>query len=241
MEGGSDMMRSTILLWLLTGASILVLAGVAFPGDEWESQDIGDTKAGSTDIKGDVITITANGADIWGSADACRYVYREVSGDFEVSAHFVSLERANEWSKAGLMARQSVEANSQHTFVNVTPDHGVKMIHRDTPGADTGPSPWEKNFECPIWLKLVRKGNEFSSFLSEDGKDWEPAEVPGTPSVATIEMSNPVLVGIAVTSHVAGTLTTAVVEKVQGSGNLLLPVEPSGSRIHTWARIKLGQ
>jgi len=227
------MMRLAVLLSLITGISILLLAGVAFPREEWESQDIGSTKAGSTDIKGDVITITANGADIWDAADGCRYVYREVSGDFEISAHFVSLERANEWSKAGLMARQSLDANSQHTFLNVTPDHGAKMIHRDTPGANTGPEPWEKNFECPIWLKLVRKGDEFSSFWSEDGKNWEPAEVPGTPSVATIKMTDPILVGIAVTSHAFGTLTTAVVEKVQGSGNLLMPVEPSGSSIVT--------
>jgi hypothetical protein len=234
------MIKSNVLLWSIIGMSILILAGAALSGDEWESQDIGDTEAGSTDIKGDVITITANGADIWDAADACRYVYREASGDFEISAHFVSLERANEWSKAGLMARQTVDAGSQHTFLNVTPDHGAKMIHRDTPGASTGPEPWEKNFECPIWLKLVREGNEFSSFWSEDGKSWEPAEVPGTPSVATIEMTDPILVGIAVTSHAFGTLTTAVVERVQGSANLLLPVEPSGSSVVTWAQVKMG-
>ena len=229
------------LLWFTIVASVLVLAASAFSAEEWESADIGNTIKGSTDIKGDVITIKANGADIWGAADACRYVYREVSGDFEISAHFVSLERANEWSKAGLMVRQSLDANSQHTFLNVTPDYGVKMIHRDTPGASTGPEPWEKNFEAPIWLKLVRKGNEFSSFWSEDGKNWEPADVPGTPSVAEIVMTDPVLVGIAVTSHVNGTLTEAVVEKIQGGGNLSLSVEPNRSEFVTWAKIKLIQ
>lgn len=233
------MIRTDLLLWLTIAASILVFVVSALAVKEWESADIGDTKKGSTDIKGGVMTIKANGADIWGSADACRYVYQEVSGDFEISAHFVSQERANEWSKAGLMARQNLEANSQHTFLNVTPDHGVKMIHRDTPGADTGPSPWEKNFEAPVWLKLVRKGNEFSSFWSEDGKNWEPAEVPGTPSVAEIEMTDPVLVGIAVTSHVNGVISEAVVEGIQGGGNLSLDIYPGGSRFATWAEIKL--
>jgi hypothetical protein len=214
------------------------MTGVAFSVEEWESQDIGDTKAGSTEILGDKITITANGADIWGSADGCRYVFREVSGDFEISAKFVSQERANEWSKAGLMVRQSLDADSQNAFLNVTPDHGVKMIHRDTPGASTGPEPWEKNFECPIWLKLVRKGDEFSSFWSEDGTNWDPAEVPGTPSVATIAMTDPVFVGIAVTSHVAGTVSEAVVEGVQGGGSLILAVEPHDSDVVTWGHIK---
>ena len=45
--------------------------------------------------------------------------------------------------------------------------------------------------------------------------------------------------GIAVTSHVSGTLGEAVVEKVEGSANLLLPVEPRGSSIATWAEVKI--
>jgi len=229
-----------IRLYFTIGILILVLASTAFPADDWQSADIGDTEPGSTDIVGDVITITANGADIWDSADGCRYVYREVSGDFEISARFVSLERANEWSKAGLMVRQSLDAGSQNAFLNVTPDHGVKMIHRDAAGASTGPEPWEKNFECPIWLRLVRSGDEFSSFWSDDGKNWEPAEVPGTPSVATISMSDPVFAGIAVTSHVLGTLTEAVVEKVQGGGNLSFPVDLSDSKAGTWGQVKVG-
>jgi hypothetical protein len=235
-------MRSKVLLLLVTAMSILILALFAFSLVEWQSADIGNTKKGSTEIKGEEITIEANGADIWDAADACRYVYREVTGDFEMSARIVSLERANEWSKAGIMARQSIEANSQNTFINVTPDHGVKMIHRDAPGAATGPSPWVKNFEAPIWIKLVRKGDEFSSFWSEDGVKWDPADVESaegpTPSVATIVMTDPILVGIAVTSHDSGLMTTAVVDKITGSPNLGLLVEPKGKRISTWAQVK---
>lgn len=230
-----------ILICCVTTIFVLTLFGAALSLEEWQSADIGNTTAGSTKIKGEVITIAANGADIWDAADACRYVYREISGDFEMSARIVSLERANEWSKAGIMARQSLEANSQNTFINVTPDHGVKMIHRDTPGANTGPEPWEKNFEAPIWIKLARKGDEFSSFWSKDGKNWEAAEVPGTPSVATIKMTDPIYVGIAVTSHSAGVLTTAVVDNIKGSPNLGLPVEPLGSNIVSWGQIKLNR
>ncbi len=233
-------MKSTVLLWFVTVISLLALVGVALSVDDWKSEDIGDTQAGSTDINGDVITIVANGADIWGVADAFRFVFREVSGDFEISAHCVSLERANEWSKVGLMVRQDLDPGSPNAFLKVTPDYGVKLIHRDVQGGTTGPTPWEKNFECPIWIKMVRKGNEISTFWSEDGVSWEPAEVPGTPSVVTMNFTDPVLVGIAVTSHVAGTLTEAVVENVQGSGNLMLPVEPGGNSIVTWSAIKTG-
>jgi hypothetical protein len=62
--------------------------------------------------------------------------------------------------------------------------------------------------------------------------------VPGTPSIAEISMTDPVFVGIAVTSHAFGILTKAVVEKVQGGGSLSLPVETVGSSIVTWGEIK---
>jgi hypothetical protein len=238
-------MRSTILLWLITGVSILFLAGVALTAGDWQSTDIGDSLAGSTDITDGVITITANGADIWGSADACRYVYKEVTGDFEMSARVVSMESVNAWSKAGIMARQSLDADSQHCYINVTIENGAKMIHRDTPGADTGPSPFEPNFAAPIWLKLVRKGDEFSSFWSEDGVQWDPADVESadgvTPSVATVVMTDPILVGIAYTSHVAGTLSTAVVDNIEGSPEIVTPVKRAGSKAAKWAELKAEQ
>ena len=226
------------LVFLVSFVVLLTCAPGVFAADEWLSEDIGDTKAGSTDIDGDKITIEANGADIWGAADAFRFVYREVTGDFEISARIVSLERVNEWTKVGLMARQSLDPNSPHVFIHLTADHGVKMIHRDAAGANTGPTPWEKNFDAPVWIKLVRSGNEFSSFWSDDGQDWEAAEVPGTPSVTTVDMTDPILVGIGVTSHTAGVLAEAIVDSVQGSSNLMLPVEPSGSSITAWARVK---
>ncbi len=231
--------RINLLLWIIMGVSVLMLVTPAFSVNDWESADIGLTDKGSTEIKGDVFTIRGNGADIWANADAFRYVYQETSGDFEISAHIVSQERADPWSKTGLMIRQSLEPDSQNVFINVTPDNGTKMILRETPGAGTGPSPLEQNFKAPIWLKLVRKGDEFSSFWSQDGKNWDPADVVGTPSVAEVAMTDPVFVGIAVSSHAAGVLAESVIDNVKGGGDFSLPVEPSGSVFSTWAGIKL--
>jgi len=104
------MLRSTVMQCLIVGMSMLLLTNVAFSAGDWESADIGEnTEAGSTEIVGDVFTIVGNGTDIWGTADEFRYVYQEASGDFEISAHVVSQEVANEWSKTGLMVRQSLD------------------------------------------------------------------------------------------------------------------------------------
>jgi len=233
MRGGKIMLslRTCASVWIIA----LVISSTCFAGN-WKSEDIGNTEAGSTKEEGGKITIKANGADIWGSEDGCRFVYQELSGDFEISARVVSLERANEWSKAGLMARQSLDANSPNAFLNVTPDHGVKMIHRDTVGGSTGPSPWEKNAEAPVYLKLVREGNTFTAYMSDDGKTWEEAEVAaGTPSQAEVQLNDPILVGMAVTSHVQGTLTTAVFDNIAGS---FLAVEPHDKLAKIWGQIK---
>lgn len=222
--------------WTFSLIIALVITSTCFASD-WQSEDIGDTKKGSTKEENGMIIIKANGADIWGSADGCRFVYQEVSGDFEMSARVVSLERANEWSKAGLMARQSLDADSPNAFLNVTPDYGVKMIHRDAAGANTGPSPWEKNAEAPVYLKLVREGDTFTAYMSDDGKTWKEAEVAaGTPSTADVILQNPILVGMAVTSHVQGTLTTAEFDNIAGS--FILAVEPYDKAATTWMNIK---
>ncbi len=224
-------LKKQMLVWIT-----VFIIGPTCLASPWKSADIGDTKQGSTKEEGGKVTIEANGADIWGTADGCRYVYQEVKGDFEISARVVSLERANEWSKAGLMARQSLDANSPNTFLNVTPDYGIKMIHRDIVGGETGPSPWEKNGEAPVYLKLVRKANVFTAYMSNDGNTWKEAEVAaGTPSTAEIKFTDPILLGMAVTSHVAGTLTTAVFDNIKGS---MLAVESKDKIIKTWGEIK---
>lgn len=224
-------LKNQMLVWV----AVFVISSICI-ASPWKSADIGDTKQGSTKEEAGKITIEANGADIWGTADGCRYVYQQVNGDFEISARVVSLVRANEWSKAGLMARQSLDANSINTFLNVTPDYGIKMIHRDTMGGETGPSPWEKNGEAPVYLKLVRKGNTFTAYMSADGNTWKEAEVAaGTPSTAEINFTDPILLGMAVTSHVAGTLTTAVFDNIKGT---MLAVESSGKIMATWGKMK---
>jgi len=63
---------------------------------------------------------------------------------------------------------------------------------------------------------LVREGNTFTVSMSADGVDWAQQ---GT-DPATIEMTDPVLIGLAVTSHQAGELRTFVFDNVDIVGNI---------------------
>ncbi|MBT3266352.1 hypothetical protein HN371_04315 [Candidatus Poribacteria bacterium] len=219
-----------VLAWI-AGA----LLGTGAFAQDWESWDIGDPSPGPFDDNAGTWTIEANGADIWAAADAFRFTYQETDGDFDLSARIVSFTDVHEWSKVGLMARQSLDAGSPNVFVNLTGTHGVKVIHRDTVGGPTGPDPAEPNAEAPVYLRLVREGDLFTSYLSDDGAAWDLAEIAGAPAEVTLALGDPVFVGVGVTSHIAGTLMTAEIDSVQGS---FLPVEPLGKVAATWAALK---
>ena len=56
---------------------------------------------GSTAFNGLTWTVTASGADIWGTSDKFRYTYRDASGDMTIVARVTSVQNTNEWAKAG--------------------------------------------------------------------------------------------------------------------------------------------
>ncbi|MHC4557505.1 MAG: PA14 domain-containing protein [Planctomycetota bacterium] len=74
-------------------------------------------------------TFSADGADIWTGSDEFRYVYKQMSGDGEIIARVVSIGGPgdNEWRKAGVMIRETLDPASLHAFMAVTPEpsHGL--------------------------------------------------------------------------------------------------------------------
>ncbi len=80
-------------------------------------------------------------------------------------------------------------------------------------------------------MKIERKGNDFSGSISPDGQTWTQL---GT--AQTIAMTDPVYIGLAVTSHVdAATLRTFTFDSVGTTGN----VTPAGP-FSAWDDIGIG-
>ena len=80
----------------------------------WKGTDIGDVGAeGSDGFLNGVFTLHASGGDVWGAADAFHYVYQTLNGDGTIVAHVASQENSNEWAKAGLMIRETLDAGRQ--------------------------------------------------------------------------------------------------------------------------------
>jgi len=99
------------------------------------------------------------------------------------------------WAKAGVMIRETLDANSPHAMVAVTPGNGVAFQYRGMPG-DVSANVNQGGITAPHWLKLSRSGNTFTAQHSTDGSDWETLGLP-----QTVVMAPNVYVGLALTSH----------------------------------------
>ena len=184
-----------------TGGYVFVMP--ALPSG-WTSAAVGAASPAGTAIgDGHSFTISGSGADIWNSADAFRYSSQAVSGDFDAVVQVESQTNPNGWAKAGLMVRESTDPGSRHLSCFITPGHGAAMQYRTaTSGYSShiaGPQ-----VTAPTWLKLIRRGTSFSTYQSTDGSTWR---LIGTRTVA---IPTNALLGLAVTSHANGSLSTAV-------------------------------
>ena len=174
----------------------------------WESQDIGAVGvAGSASASGGLFTLSGAGADIWGSTDAFRYVYRSLTGDGTLVARVASLTNTDAWTKAGVMIRANLTAGSPHATTIVSSARGLAFQRRLTQGGlsthTSGPAA-----TAPAWVKITRSGNVFTASSSTNGSSWT---VIGS---ETIVMPSSVYIGLALTSHNDSVLATATFDGV---------------------------
>ena len=171
----------------------------------WLSCNVGDDALpGSFSCVNKNLVVEASGSDIWNNADGFRYVYQYVDGDCEIVTKVESLEGTNEWSKAGVMVRESLTGGSKTAFVCVTTRNGGVYHQRlMTDGSMEGGSS-NPEIKAPYWVKLIRKGNAFNYFASADGQNWKNL------GKADVKMASMVYIGFGVTSHNNSEISKAI-------------------------------
>lgn len=192
----------------------------------WPSQDIGLVKAaGSVTQASGTFTINGSGADIWNSADAFRYAFQSVTGDFSITARVINMQNTAAWAKAGVMIRNSLDANSTYAVAFMTPSNGFAFQQRTSTGGSAAGLTNTTGIACPYWVRLVRSGNVFSAYYSSDGQAWTAAS-----KTTTINMNASVYAGLEVCSVKDGTLCQAQFDNVSvTSGAWLRFDETSGT------------
>lgn len=181
-------------------------SGVPTPPAGLSSTTIGEADGHVIDNFGGAFSLVNRGADIWGTADAFQFAHQLVSGDFDVAVRVASVQNVDPWTKAGLMIRQSLAANSRHAAIFATPatTHGVAFQSRLQDGGSTthvaGPA-----MAPPVWLRLQRRGDTITAFSRPTTAD--PWLEVGTRTLSGL--LDPVYVGAALTSHRSDVLAMA--------------------------------
>jgi hypothetical protein len=183
----------------------------ASPG--FSNLDIGSPQlAGSAKPVGKGWDLVAGGADIWETSDQFHFVCKQVSGDFDVAVRVESFTPAHLYSKSGLMIRESLSANSAHLMFLVFADNSPRnnnlgayeMQFRLVAGGDCQaiypavkpPAPPEFPAAFPnSWLRVQRRGDQFSAMASTDGTAWKLY------ARHVLKLAREVYLGPALTSH----------------------------------------
>jgi len=182
-------------------------SGGALPAP-WDHRDIGATTiAGSAQYTNSAFSVTASGADIWGTADAFHFVYQPLTGDGSIEARVGSIQKVDNWSKAGVMIRETLDPGSAQALMLVSAAKGVAMQWRPTKDGSSF-SAAGSTATAPRWVRVTRSGDTISGFESADGVTWLPV------STQTIPMAATVYVGLAAVSHNSTASTTALIDQV---------------------------
>ncbi len=164
------------------------------------------------------IIMNGIGTDIWNNGDQFRYAYKSLSGNGSMTVRVDSIALSNEWAKAGVMIRETLEAGSKHAFVALTPtpSHGLSFQRRPTADAASANTD-VADIALPHWVKLTRTGNVFAAQQSEDGETW--TDIVVSPAL-DIGMAANVYIGLAVCSHDTAIVTGAEFSNVSTTGNV---------------------
>ncbi|MDQ8195888.1 trypsin-like serine protease [Coraliomargarita sp. SDUM461004] len=167
----------------------------------WISSDVGRVNVvGSHSEAAGVFTVNGSGQGVGvgegQTYDEGRFVWKAVAGDFDWIARLDSLTDASGPTRAGLMVRGGPGATDAAAFVGFAPNGTVYALGRRDGGwyaelsSDAG-----LGLSFPVYLKLERRGETVSAFVSSDGVTYSAIE-----SELTVALPGVARVGMFVTS-----------------------------------------
>ena len=157
-------------------------------------------------------TMTGTGVDIWDTADQFHFAFKELTGAGTIIAKVESVQNTHGFAKAGVMIRDTLDADSRYAGVFITPENGVRFQYRNTAGGVTDRQ-FVEGITAPQWVKLERtSGGLVRAYYSVDGTTWERF------SLIQVTMNTPMYIGLAVTSHDAALTCEATFSNVSFPG-----------------------
>ena len=166
----------------------------------WQTTFIGYEQRpwGGAKGEGSSFTVKGSGRDIGEGGqrlDNFQYAYQAIEGDVEIKATITTMEIKSREPKAGIMLRESLADNARHVSVLLGGlPGGIRLFSRKEAGGASSVSK-ANTIKAPYWVKLVRSGNTFTGYISEDGQNWTQ-----TGTELKIDMPAKIFAGLAVTA-----------------------------------------
>lgn len=193
----------------------------------WTKTDIGNTGAtGTYSESAGTHTVGGAGSSISSTSDSFTFVSTPAAGNIEMFARVASQSNTTPYSVAGIMIRNSLNADSAHALVGVSPQNGVNFTSRSSTGG-TSSRTLGATIDSPVYLRMVKSGNDFAGYQSVDGINWTLVGKVNIPSI-----SNTFYVGFAVCSYSYGNLSTASFDNV----SILNTVPQRSPNLKLWLR-----
>jgi hypothetical protein len=157
-----------------------------------------------------IYTISGAGGGIGETEDHGFLASQLVRGDFQITARILGKpSRTMGSAAAGLMVREALDGPARMAALLGTFRDGVAFQWRGKRGAAASsgtPAIGDKDFQPPLYVRLVRKGDTMTPLLSTDGTTFTPA---GEPRVFDPPLTESLYVGYAITSQSPGEVATS--------------------------------
>lgn len=171
----------------------------------WVCQDVGSpTPAGAESVAAGTWSVSAGGAGVNGTSDQFRLMAQTVAGNAQIAAQVTAVSTG----QAGIMVRQSNVPGAPYYAAFVVPGTGVVVQYRVAFGGTI--TTINGSGAVPLYLEIQRLGDQFVAATATDGVTF--TALPG--STATVILPTQVLIGLASSSRVSGTASSATFSAV---------------------------
>jgi len=138
-----------------------------------------------------------------------------LTGPGSIVARVESVGNTNDWAKACVMIRETLDPDSAHAMMAVTPASGVSFQRRPGTG-QTSIDDTTGGIAAPFWLKIERDlAGNFKAYSSANGSAWQMQGL-----AEQIQMTSNVYIGLALTSHDVALTCEAVFTNVTFTGTV---------------------
>ncbi len=160
-------------------------------------------------------TLTASGANVWGTSDELQFAWKDIEGDFILQARveFISGGQASlpvvhdPHRKVGLMARSSLDPASPHVTVTAHGDGLTSLQFRRAQGAET--EEIRSDRAGSDMLQLERRGDTWTALVARFGEPYAVSRV------SDVNLGSRASVGIFLCSHNAEVSERAILRNVR--------------------------